>query len=175
MNREAHAKFSSFLDGISQSQKLREEFLADPISELRKKLEYTDAFTEEHIGLANGMLLSVLAKPDVIRNLVDLHQRQKAGDITADEKTLATANSLVAAAPAATQEKIKQTWGGGDLTIEKLKAPGPAAIANLWVAANETAIVNHFVVHNTEYVTSGAKILKRNELIKLANELTRNV
>lgn len=174
MDKDTHDKLGRFLEGVSTSAEKKADFLANPIRAINENLETGSTMSAQQVSLGNKVLMSVLSQPQALQKILALNDEHKAGTLSHDDRVVQVAQTMLSSSPQELQEEIAQLRGTDEVTIDNLKHPITAGLANLYVAANETAVVNHFVVHNTEYVTSGAALIKRNELIKIANMLTQN-
>jgi hypothetical protein len=180
MDKDTHSKLFTFLQKIDSSAELREQFIGNPIKTLSHELEIDSPISEDHLGLANQLLLSALAKNNVLESIKTVSQDYQLGKISEDEKIISLAKLLIRDAPIDVKNRLEKIWGTDEISIEKIRDKGPTGLVNLYVAANETAVVNHFAVHQTEvahstdYFFSGAHQAQEIELKKIANILTQS-
>jgi len=171
MEQEQHDKLQYFINKISTSPKDREAFLSDPVGVVQSNFAIPESPAKPDVGLTNSILLSVLKSPSAIEKIAETNSQYKANTITLEKFRQLSTEAVWDASSEDVKRKILAHWGR-DYPLPHGVDP-MFGIANLVVAVESAAVLTEFVIHNTEYITSGRSQLDQAELTNVVNALSR--
>lgn len=162
MDSSIRNRLLQFIDHVENSERVRSDFIADPLNVINSSLGLNINTTGADLSLGNQILLHIIKDKATQTALQQQISAYKNGQFDRSELKARLSDTLTKFLPVDLSNKVSAAFTGGQ---------GPIALANLIVHVDTVVLITEAAVIHSEYAFSGDVAASQYDIKALANAI----